>query len=79
MSAFEGKADIEAKLLTKNEVRRIAANAISAWARLINANNWLNERLPALALFAIDYYRRETVGCSSRGAPWHGLGKPCRR
>jgi hypothetical protein len=35
--------------------------------------------LPALALFAIDYYRRETVGCSSRGAPWHGLGKPCRR
>jgi hypothetical protein len=25
--------------------------------------------LPALALFAIDYYRRETVGCSSRGAP----------
>jgi hypothetical protein len=32
-------------------------------------NNWLNERLPALVLFAIDYYRRETVGCSSRGAP----------
>jgi len=69
MSAFGGKADIEAKLLTKNDARRIAANAISAWARLINANNWLNERLPALALFAIDYYRREPVGCSSRGAP----------
>ena len=26
MSAFEGKADIEAKLLTKDEARRIAAN-----------------------------------------------------
>jgi hypothetical protein len=26
MSAFEGKADIEAKLLTKHEARRVAAN-----------------------------------------------------
>jgi hypothetical protein len=26
MSAFEGKADIEAKLLTKDGARRIAAN-----------------------------------------------------
>jgi hypothetical protein len=26
MSAFGGKADIEAKLLTKDEARRIAAN-----------------------------------------------------
>jgi len=31
MSAFEGKADIEAKLLTKDEARRIAANIAKSW------------------------------------------------
>jgi hypothetical protein len=33
MSAFGGKADIEAKLLTKDEARRIASEAAGAIAQ----------------------------------------------
>jgi len=38
MSAFGGKADIEAKLLTKDEARRIAANIAKPAGVIVSAS-----------------------------------------
>ena len=52
MSAFGGKADIAAKLITRDEARRIAASASA---------EFLEARPPALEVFIIRRDRRRDV------------------